>query len=263
MDNLTFLDLHPGDILLCKGEGWISDLIVLFDEGPYSHAALYAGVINGEHSVIQATERGMLCCPIKSLEEEIFTDVFRFNKNNHQIGMEDYPYDPIYKVGNGYVAAGTKYAFSHLVMLAILAATRDIPLDPTTQKILRIVLDNAAAFIFKLRDEGKTPMVCSELVYRCFDEADASKKYQFAVSALKMTDVLQGTNDVLNNPVNTDALGIDLLNAKKNFIEAWNKAKQAVNDTGDFSNNPVAACVSPRDIKNSSDLTNIGRLSFK
>jgi hypothetical protein len=263
MDSLTFLDLHPGDILLCKGEGWLSDLIVLFDEGPYSHAAFYAGVINGEHFVIQATERGMLCCPIKSLEQEAFTDVFRFNKNKHQIGSEGYPYDPIYKVGNGYVEAGTKYAFSHLVMLAMLAVTRDIQLDPTTRKILRIVLDNAAAYIFQLIDEGKTPLICSELVYRCFDEADASKKYQFAVTGLKMADVLKSTTDILNNPVNTDDMEIDFLNAKKNFIEVWNKAKEAGNDTGDFSNNPIAACISPRDIKDSNDLKRIGRLSFE
>jgi hypothetical protein len=263
MDNLNFKDLHPGDILLCKGEGWISDLIVLLDGGPYSHSALYVGIINGEHSVIQATGSGIKCSPLSMLQEEIYTDVYRFNKNNHKIGDNDYPFDPIYKVANAYVAAGTKYAYDHLLILAILGATHEIPLDPTAKKLLRIVLDNAADFIFKLLDEGKTPMVCSELVYRCFDEADSSKKYQFGVSELKMTDILKNTNDFLNNQSNAVDMDIDLLNSKKNFIEAWNKAKQANNDNAFLSNNPVAACVTPSDIKNSGDLNIVGRLNYK
>lgn len=263
MNMIKFSDLCPGDVLLCKGEGWISDLIVLFDGGPYSHSALYVGIINGEHSVIQATGSGIKCCFLKSLEEEVYTDVFRFNKSNHRIDSKDYPFDPIYNVANGYVAAGTQYAYDHLLLLAILGITRDIPLEPMTKQLVRIVLDNAAAFIFKLLDEGKTPMVCSELVYRCFDEADINKKYQLNISTLSMSDLLQNINELINNPSNDNVEDIELLNSKKNFIEAWNRAEIAAKKGNNFSINPVAACVTPRDLKDSSDLKIIGRLSYK
>ncbi|WP_069999665.1 hypothetical protein [Cellulosilyticum sp. I15G10I2] len=257
MNYLNFENLVPGDILLCRGDGLISDLIELFDGGIYSHSALYIGVVDGSHSVIQATSQGVACNPLTMLEQEIFTDVFRFNKSNHKIGDENYPFKPIDQVGSHYVAEGLQYAYDHLILLAVLTVTRQIPLDPMTKKILRKILDNAAAYIFKLLDQGKTPMVCSELVYRCFDEADEAKKYQLNISALEMSARLQDDGGKLNE------IDEELLKAKQNFIDIWHKAKQAEYNILDFVSYPVAACVSPKDISTSKDLQNIGRLNFK
>ena len=36
-------DLRPGDVLLCRGRGEISDLVCALDESTYSHSALWDG----------------------------------------------------------------------------------------------------------------------------------------------------------------------------------------------------------------------------
>lgn len=270
MEKLELKDLKPCDVLLCRGKGFISDMIVLLSGGTYSHAALYAGKINDQHCVIQATLRGIVCDPIEKISEETFTDVFRFKKGDHNLGESAYPFDPIQKVGLDYVNSGIKYAYDHLVLLAALAATRNIPLDPLSRKILRSILDNAAEFIFKLIDEGKTPMVCSELVYRCFNEADNDKKYQLSISEEVVNCLLA---NVQKNSQETDLTDNSTLQeakefqeAKEKFIEALNKAKQREQPfllseaETDNSISVVSACVTPRDLEDCKDLIKIGKL---
>jgi|GEM_PF-2206630 hypothetical protein len=270
MENLELKDLKPCDVLLCRGEGFISDMIVLLSSGTYSHSVLYAGKINGQHCVIQATARGVVCDPIEKISEETFTDVFRFKKDGHTLGESAYPFEPIEKVGLDYVNSGIKYAYDHLVLLAALAATRNIPLDPLSKKILRSILDNAANFIFKLIDEGKTPMVCSELLYRCFDEADNDKKYQLSISEEVINCLFA---NVQKNSQETDLTNNSALqeekefqDAKEKFIEALNKAKQKeqlsiVTEAETYNAIPVvSACVTPKDLEDCRDLIKIGRL---
>lgn len=129
MENLELKDLKPGDVLLCRGEGFISDMIVLLSGGTYSHAALYAGKINDQNCAIEATLRGVVCDPIEGFSEETFTDVFRFKKGGHNLGESEYPFEPIQKVGLDYANSGVKYAYDHLILLAVLAVTRNIQLD--------------------------------------------------------------------------------------------------------------------------------------
>lgn len=42
---LDVQELQPCDVLLCRGKGLFSDMIVLLDGGTYSHAAVYAFVL--------------------------------------------------------------------------------------------------------------------------------------------------------------------------------------------------------------------------
>ncbi|KAB3530499.1 hypothetical protein [Alkaliphilus serpentinus] len=266
MNNLKLNDLKPGDVLLCRGEGWVSDLIALLDGGPYSHTALYVGSNDGKHYVIQATGQGIRRDEITILQQETFTDVFRFNKNNHKLGDEDYPYQPLGSNAEEYASEGIKYAYDHLILLAILAVTRDIPLDYMTKKILRNIIDNAASYLFKLLDKGKTPMVCSELVYRCFSEADDHKKYQLSITGLKLPDYsldsLEGKTETYKSK-ELSAEDLELMNAKEAFIELWTKAKGLNGQNPTFIGDPVAACISPKDLFHSKDLEIAGRLNYE
>jgi len=270
MEKLELKDLKPCDVLLCRGEGFISDMILLLSGGTYSHAAIYAGKINGQHCVIQATLRGIVCDPIEKISEETFTDVFRFNKDGHNLGEPAYPFEPIEKVGLDYANLGVKYAYDHLVLLAALAVTRNIPLDPLSRRILRSVLDNAAEFIFKLIDEGKTPMVCSELVYRCFDKSDNDKKYQLTISEEVVNCLLANVQKNFQETDLTDNSSPqeekEFKEAKENFIEALNKAKQKeqpflATEAETYNEmSVVSACVTPKDLEDCKDLIKIGRL---
>ncbi|AKL96297.1 hypothetical protein CACET_c28520 [Clostridium aceticum] len=266
MKNIKFDDLHHGDVLLCRGEGWLSDLIVLFDGGIYSHAALYAGKEDNIHYVIHATKKGMLKMELALLSSETFTDVFRFNKNSHKLGDEGYPYEPVISIGQHYVDEKTKYAFDHLILLALLGITRKIPLDVTSKKIMRSILDNATAYIFEMLDKGTTPMVCSELVYRCFDEADLEKKYQLGIETLTIEDLKDTLKKEVLKIKDSDEiaqeLDKELMEAKEKFVEAWSKVKQGENTIHGLPLDPASACVTPKDLEKSPDLQKIGRLQF-
>jgi hypothetical protein len=267
MEKVNLTNLQPCDVLLCRGEGLFSDMIVLLDGGTYSHAALYAGKIDGKHYVIQATDRGIVCDPIEKIQCETFVDVFRFNKDQHKLGEENYPYKPILDVGQGYVDSHVKYANDHLILLAILAVTRDIPLDSFSKKLLRNILDHAADLIFKLLDKGITPMVCSELVYRCFDEADNNKKYQLSLFALSLNQLIKSSKEELVETIKVENaldenVDIELKKSKEKFLEAYNKGKESENSFTNSITDPVASCVSPKDFEDSKDLVKVGRLSF-
>jgi len=267
MEKINLRNIQPCDVLLCRGEGLFSDMIVLLDGGTYSHAALYAGKIDDKHYVIQATDRGIVCDPIEKIQCETFVDVFRFNKDEHKLGEENYPYKPILDVGQAYVDAHVKYANDHLILLAILAVTRDIPLDSFSKKLLRDVLDHAADLIFKQLDKGVMPMVCSELVYRCFDEADDNKKYQLSISALTLNQLIKNSKEESIQVCNVENtleqnVDIELKKAKERFLEAYNRVKETENSLIDSITDPVASCVSPKDFEDSKDLIKVGRLSF-
>ncbi|AOT72041.1 hypothetical protein [Geosporobacter ferrireducens] len=266
MKAINFDGLIPGDVLLCRGEGWLSDLIVLFDGGTYSHAAIYAGKEEGTHCIIHATRKGMLKMPLEVLSCEIFADAFRFNKNNHKLGDDGYPYKSVINVGQQYVDEKTKYAFDHLVLLAILGITREIPLDSTSKKIIRSILDNAAAYSFRLLDKGTIPMVCSELVYRCFDEADPGKKYQLSIEGLTLQSLKDNlARDFLSISNSSEAdmeLDKALMDSKQKFIDAWSRLKEEEYTVDGLPADPASACVTPRDLENSPNLQKLGRLQF-
>ncbi len=267
MKEINLTNLQPCDVLLCRGEGLFSDMIVLLDGGTYSHAALYAGKIDGKHYVIQATGRGIVCDPIQKIQCETFVDVFRFNKDEHKLGEENYPYKPILDVGQAYVESHVKYANDHLLLLAILGVTREIPLDSFSKKVLRKVLDNATDLIFKLLDKGIRPMVCSELVYRCFDEADGNEKYQLSISAFTLNELIRNSKEELVEISKVDNtldenVDIELKESKERFLEAYRKVKESENLHMNSIADPVASCVSPKDFENSKDLIGVGRLSF-
>lgn len=267
MEKINLSDLQPCDVLLCRGEGKFSDMIVLLDGGTYSHAALYAGKINGKHCVIQATGRGIVCDPIEKLKEAVFVDVFRFNKNGHKLGDANYLSTPILEIGQAYVESHIKYAFDHLIMLALLGITRDIPLKYSWKKQLRIALDHAADFLFKLLDKGIRPMVCTEIVYRCFDEADENKKYQLSISALKLSEFSKKSKEVtkdlsmMENTVDSE-IDLELQKSKKRFLEAYSKVKEKENPLMSSNTDMISSCVFPKDFENSKDLIKIGRLNF-
>jgi len=267
MEKINLSNLQPCDVLLCRGEGRFSDMIVLLDGGTYSHAALYAGKIDGKHCVIQATGRGVVCDPIEKIQEEIFVDVFRFNKDKHKLGEKNYPWEPILEIGQAYVDSHVKYAYDHLIILALLAITRDIPLDSFSKKLLRGILDQAADLIFRLLDKGIVPMVCSELVYRCYDEADNNKKYQLSISDFTVNKFMKNSQEAktavstIENTVDNN-MDIALKKSKERFLEAYNKVKEKENSMKWSINDLADSCVSPKDFEYSKDLIKIGRLSF-
>ncbi len=87
--------------------------------------------------------------------------------------LKDTPRDmqPVLHRTQWYVDQTNRYAYEQILLLAFLCLTRKVKFTPILDRLLRSVLDNAAALLNRLSDNGREPMICSELVYRSYDEA--------------------------------------------------------------------------------------------
>jgi hypothetical protein len=292
-------ELQVGDVLLCRGKDWISKLISWLGGGPYSHATIYVGKradTSGKEDgyIAEADFEGISYMTLEKIRrDEKFADVYRFKKNGHVMGDPELPPDPILKVADGYITAGNKYAFDHLLLLALLAFTYKV--NPLLKWLLRPLLDRATALLFTLIDTGRHPMVCSEFTYRCFAEAKPRHKYEIEVtdgSAAPQPTALQSS--LLEQAPPTDGTVGTALNTKSDerrdrFLEAWNKASPGPGaHRSDGSRKlaalmmtpsaaslapehpagmeaflpPVPSCVTPYDLQTSPDLVLVGRLVF-
>jgi hypothetical protein len=265
-DEIKFSDLKPGDVFLCKGSGLLSEMICLLDGGMYSHGAIFDG-----QKVVQATLHGVVASDIDSLKEELFVDVFRFIKNNHYLDDEGWPSQPVVDTADKIAAEGIQYATDHLILFGLLAVTRDIKMAPFEKKMLRIILDHAMDAVYKILDKGQQPMICSEVVYRCFDEAPTNEKYALRIQGTSF-NILKARIK-MQYSLSSFKTGADISNhededfekARQNFINAWTKAKQNRNFASYAKAEPgltVASCVSPHDLETSPNLTRIGRFQF-
>jgi len=91
----------------------------------------------------------------------LYVDVYR--RTREPAGLVPTEISAVRKVADGYM--GVPYPLNELAFLGIICAARDkIPTDPTVRYCLRIVTD---WFVSSKPDY----MVCSELVYRCYNEA--------------------------------------------------------------------------------------------
>jgi hypothetical protein len=223
MNPVLLSELQPADVLLMRGTAFVSDLIVDFDGGPYSHAAIFDGA-----NVFEALERGCVLVPlVQSLTDHgaRFVDVFRFDKDGHAIGDPGFAFDPIRAVINSYAAERERYAYEEILLLALLATARK--LDDGSWGA-RLVADRAAAALLAITAGGRQPMICSELVFRCYFEAGPQYDLELA-----------------NEPI--DAI------TQTPLVAAYRASGP---------DEPVADFVTPGDLAKSRDLRLVGRLEL-
>ena len=153
-------DLLPGDVLLHMGAGELSKLIAWSGDSAYSHAAM---VIAGKQ-LIEAAAAGVrhagLVDRTHMLANFNFIDVFR-------------PLKPIATDASGFAAVlaaaevylGRPYPMTSLLTLGVVCAVRNkMPGDPQLRQALRMAFDLVI-------NNDPNQVVCSELVYRGYDEA--------------------------------------------------------------------------------------------
>jgi hypothetical protein len=154
--------MTPGDILLHYNTGIISDLIRLFDGSEYSHSSL----VRNPEMVAEANAKGIGLNPLQpAIAAGRYTDTYRLNSSPASL-------DPALARADHYLNIGGRYAFEQLLFLAVLCTTRQIPLPAIARMFLRKLLDAAVSILNRIIASGREPMICSEFVFRCFDEAD-------------------------------------------------------------------------------------------
>jgi hypothetical protein len=170
MANITTKGLDASDVLLYNGNGLLSDAICFFDGTPYSHAGLFLG----DDEVGEAIAEGVR----KRTAQESFKGKNYILARRLVAGPADM--SPVLAVANHYLQQGNRYAFEQVVLLALLALTRKLNENKYLAWLVRKVLDDAADYLMDHSD--RQPMICSEFVYRCYDEALPDKTDPYALS---------------------------------------------------------------------------------
>ena len=163
--------LRPGDVLLYHGEGLVSWAIRLFDGTEYSHA----GLALGDREVTEVGEALAL-----GLERRAVKTSVKNAKYVHARRLKDRTdLAPVVERGELYLNEPHRYAYEQLLLLAVLSLTRKLPGGRMLKLVLRRVMDAAALVLARIAKQKvgnvtgnrREPMICSEFVYRCYDEA--------------------------------------------------------------------------------------------
>jgi hypothetical protein len=237
-------ELKPCDILLYHGYSTISQLIQWFDGSEYSHSSVYNGSV-----VTEATQEGVIQSTIRdTMANTEYVEVYRLRKNGEFIGSDALPYRPVLGVVERYAAEGDRFAYEAILLLAILCTARRLPLP-----FLRWALDQAASLLNEIAEAGKEPMVCSELVYRCFSEAGLQYR-----PGIRGADV-RSRIAALHEKAETVSASDEAVDAflKKYAAAGRHKSRK---QKGKTAFEPEPDFVTPRDLKKSPDLVKIGRL---
>ncbi len=251
---LTANDLQPGDVLLYHGSGFFSDLIRRFDGGEYSHASVYDGA-----AVVEALADGVNVNTIAdSVRSCRYVDVYRFlSKDGKRLRDVGYPAQPILDQIGGFKANPQRYAYEQILLLALLTSTRKIGI-PGVSFLLRQILDSAAGLLADLISAGREPVICSELVYRCYDQAGPAYKLLIRgadIATLAASATLRARPADLAAEAESD----ELAEAKSVFLDNYYAAKSAA--TAASVTAAVADFVTPNDLARSPNLQNAGRLA--
>ena len=219
--------LKDGDICLYHGKGWISKMIRLVDGTVMNHASIYVG----NNEVIEA-EGGKNRIGKNTMEESIsgseWIKVYRLIERPDDM-------DPVVDKANWYFGQSNRYGYEQILLLAMLVLIRKPKKGIIFKYLAKIVLERAAAILLKLTEGGKEVLICSELVYRSYNEAHEgiSDPYSLALTNLNTVKGMGGL------PVNVNPESLYTLfsmPAAKNLSDnrsvdmEYNKVKQMADD---------------------------------
>lgn len=254
-DSIEVKDLKNGDILLYSGNSMISGLIKFFDGSEYSHTGIYN---NGK--VLEATSKGVENRLLnESIEGNNFIDVYRFDFSEISDSLIKKKFESnLLNIIEKYEIEGERYAYEQFLLLGFLTLSRTANL-PLVAPVLRGFLDNSTEYLTSLIAAGKSPMICSELVYRCYLEVDSTGIFKIKIKGtdIKENDIFT-VNDLLNKlkSKNPDDEVLKFINSEyKKFLNKYLESKESGN--GYFT---IPDFVTPNDLKNSKSLIYIGRL---
>ncbi len=172
---ISIKELMPGDVLLFHGKGFVSWAIRKIDGSEANHAAL---VLPGG-LLAEASGLGLRTRPIPTLFDHDDYMLVRRHLVNE-------PLEPVLETAETYLDNRNFYAYQQIVLLAVLGLTRRIPARGLARRMIRSALDHAARALMDLLPLGASWMICSEYVYRCFDEAvsGSSDPYRVQIAGL-------------------------------------------------------------------------------
>lgn len=179
MRQLTRDDLAAGDILLYRVTDSIknlhSALIRKLDGTEVSHAGLFMGGCVAEALAV-GEHAGLGTQPLT--DSIAGCDWVAVRRLRHVPG----DMQPVLGTAQMYLDQGNRYAYGQILLLAMVCSTRKLNLNnPLLRRIVYSAINNAAAFVRRMQSGGKQPMICSEFVYRDYDEALPDKVDPYSI----------------------------------------------------------------------------------
>ncbi len=160
-------DLQPGDVLLFSGEkgSYISEAIMWLTGAPVSHAAM---AYTPSSKLIEETPPAVRVAEDAERFVERTITVMR-----HTPARSDYT--PVLNAATGYLNDKAPYANANLYLVGILLLYRKFAPDTLLQRVIIKILKKLAASLITYFNEhkypGKLPMVCSQFVFQCYEDA--------------------------------------------------------------------------------------------
>ncbi len=187
-------ELKEGDILLFSAEkgSFISWAITFLTSAPVSHAAMYYNA--DKQSIIEETPPQVATNgAVKRFKERIIY-VQRLDTN--------LPMQPVIDKATAYLNNEEPYDKYGLYTVGLLLVYKKVSLNTRAQKvvirILKKLTTSITNYIHKHKTPGKTPMVCSQFVAQCFEDAGSNYQLKFKNSVLQANNSFSLLEQAIN-----------------------------------------------------------------
>lgn len=175
MKRLSLDDLHPADVLLFSPEkkSFISWAITFLTDAPVSHAAMYFDAC--PPTIIEETPPQVATNPAEKRFSGRTIHVYRHTTAS--------ALTPVTHAARQHLNNQEPYDHAGLYMVGLLLMYKKFSItSPKQQVIIRILKKltaTIAQFIQQQQTPGKHPMVCSQFVAQCFEDAGSAFRLQF------------------------------------------------------------------------------------
>lgn len=163
--------ITDGDVILYRSKSLLGKAIRFFDGRPVNHAGIYLG----NTQIGEALGDG--------IQQRAFDTSMRGNEWVIARRLKAPPYSmwPVVRRAGYYLQRKERYAYEQLLLLAVLSLTRKLKVNRFLRPLLRHLLDGAAKLLLKLVPTKGEPMICSEFVFRCYEEAQPGSSDPFTL----------------------------------------------------------------------------------
>ncbi|MBW2279592.1 MAG: hypothetical protein JRG76_00735 [Deltaproteobacteria bacterium] len=170
-------DLRPGDVLLSRSPGEISDLVCALGESDYSHSALWDG-----DRVVAATPKGVRARELdRELDRRSHIDVYRFRFYDHLMGEPGWPAKPV--IAAAHEMLGNEHAYHETFLAGLLVAIGRRPARSARSEALRLISHRIAEFTQNhITSHKRLPIVCAEVVASSFWRAASLPEHKYGLS---------------------------------------------------------------------------------
>ena len=117
------------------------------------------------------------------ITKQKYVDLYRFKSDTGKsFSSDEWPADPVVQRANFYKDQGAAYALNQLYLMSVLVFMRKAPIGKLGRANIRYWLDRMIRFYKEERTQPKEQFICSELVYRCFYEAESMPRRKYGLT---------------------------------------------------------------------------------